>query len=261
MDSIDWAASARLSTARGADEFVVRERFAEEAPKVVIVCDRRPEMACYGPSLPWLDKPAAMRTIVELVLASAGAAGGFVGYLDYADGDPHWRQPKGERKLIEIRDERLWSSEYGGPPDWLERSIDHLASHPRAVTPGTFVFVISDFLPVPSTELWLAAVEHRWDIVPVVVQDPTWEQSFPDVSGIVVPLRDARTGRLTAVRLRGKEAAKRRALNQERLEVILETFRLLDIDPVVVSSNDRSEILATLLVWSDLRRTRRVIGA
>lgn len=261
MDSIDWAASARLSTARGADEFVVRERFAEEAPKVVIVCDRRPEMACYGPSLPWLDKPAAMRTIVELVLASAGAAGGFVGYLDYADGDPHWRQPKGERKLIEIRDERLWSSEYGGPPDWLERSIDHLASHPRAVTPGTFVFVISDFLPVPSTELWLAAVEHRWDIVPVVIQDPTWEQSFPDVSGIVVPLRDARTGRLTAVRLRAKEAAQRRALNQARLEVILETFRLLDIDPVVVSSNDRSEILSTLLVWSDLRRTRRVIGA
>jgi uncharacterized protein (DUF58 family) len=261
MDSIDWAASARLSTARGADEFVVRERFAEEAPRVVIVCDRRPEMACHGPSLPWLDKPAAMRTIVELVLASAGVAGGFVGYLDYADGDPHWRQPKGERKLIEIRDERLWSSEYGGPPDWLERSIDHLASHPRAVTPGTFVFVISDFIPVPPTELWLAAVEHRWDIVPVVIQDPTWEQSFPDVSGIVVPLRDARTGRSTAVRLRAKEAAKRRALNQERLDMILGTFRLLDIDPVVVSSNDRSEILSTLLVWSDLRRTRRVIGA
>ena len=121
MDSIDWAASARLSTARGADEFVVRERFAEEAPKVIIVCDRRPEMACYGPPLPWLDKPMAMRTVVELVLASAGAAGGFVGYLDYADGDPHWRQPKGERKLIEIRDERLWSREYGGPADWLER--------------------------------------------------------------------------------------------------------------------------------------------
>ena len=148
IDSIDWAASARLSTARGEDEFVVRERFAEEAPKIVIVCDRRPEMACYGPPLPWLDKPKAMRTVVELVLASAGAAGGFVGYLDYADGEPHWRQPKGERKLIELRDERLWSTEYGGPADWLERSFDHLASHPRAVTPGTFVFVLSDFIPV-----------------------------------------------------------------------------------------------------------------
>ena len=37
VDTIDWAASARLSYARGTDEFVVRERYAEEAPRVVIV--------------------------------------------------------------------------------------------------------------------------------------------------------------------------------------------------------------------------------
>jgi uncharacterized protein (DUF58 family) len=261
MDSIDWGASARLSTARGTDEFVVRERFAEEAPKVVIVCDRRPEMACYGPPLPWLDKPRAMRTVVELVLASAGAAGGYVGYLDYADGEPHWRQPKGERKLIELRDERLWSMEYGGPPDWLERSFDHLASHTRAVTPGTFVFVISDFIPQPSPDLWLIALEHRWDIVPIVVQDPTWEQAFPDVEGIVVPLRDARTGRVSSARLRRAEVAARREQNQERITTLLETFRFLDIDPILVSSSERSEILAEFLVWTDMRRTRRVIGA
>ncbi len=261
MDAIDWGASARLSTAKGGDEFVVRERFAEEAPKVVIVCDRRPEMSCFGPPLPWLDKPQAMRTVVELILASAGAAGGFVGYLDYADGDPHWRQPKGERKLLELRDERLWSLEYGGPADWLERSIGHLASHPRAVTPGTFVFVLSDFLPVPSAELWLAAVEHRWDVVPVVIQDPTWEQSFPDVSGIVVSLRDPRTGRLTPVRLRKREAAAHRVRHEARLQALLESFRFLDIDPVVVSSSDRAAILSEFLAWTDLRRTRRVVGA
>jgi len=52
MDAIDWAASARISTARGSDEFIVRERFAEESPKVVIVCDRRPEMSYFSPSLP-----------------------------------------------------------------------------------------------------------------------------------------------------------------------------------------------------------------
>jgi uncharacterized protein (DUF58 family) len=261
VDSIDWAASARLSTARGTDEFVVRERFAEEAPKVVIVCDRRPEMACYAPPLPWLDKPRAVRTVVELVLASAGAAGGFVGYLDYADGEPHWRQPKGERKLIELRDERLWSMEYGGPADWLERSFEHLASHTRAVTPGTFVFVISDFIPEPAPELWLVALEHRWDIVPIVVQDPTWEQGFPDVDGIVVPLRDARSGRVSSARLRRSEVAARRKENRERLTRLLETFRFLDIDPVLVSSSDRSEILAEFLVWTEMRRTRRVIGA
>jgi uncharacterized protein (DUF58 family) len=186
MDAIDWAASARLSTAKGRDEFVVRERFAEEAPKIVIVCDRRPQMAHFASPLPWLDKPEAMRHTVELVLASAGAAGGFVGYLDYADGDPHWRQPKGERKLIELKDDRLWSMEYGGPADWLERSFEHLANHPRAVSPGTFVFLLSDFVPAAPDDVWLTAIANRWDLVPVVIQDPVWEQSFPDVSGIVV---------------------------------------------------------------------------
>jgi hypothetical protein len=68
MDVIDWAASARLSTARDADEFLVRERFAEEAPKIILVCDRRPNMAHFAPPLPWLDKPAAMRQVIELVL-------------------------------------------------------------------------------------------------------------------------------------------------------------------------------------------------
>jgi hypothetical protein len=261
MDVIDWAASARLSTARGSDEFLVRERFAEEAPKVVIVCDRRPSMQHYSSPLPWLDKPLAMRRVVELILASAGAAGGFVGYLDYADGSPHWRQPKGERKMIELKDPRLWSSEFNGPPDWLERSIAHLAEHPRAVTAGTFVFVLSDFVPTPSKEIWLTAVEHRWDVVPVVIQDPTWEQSFPDVSGIVVSLRDPRTGRIAPVRLREREVAARKAANEERARDLLETFRFADIDPIPISSSDPAEVLTPFLVWTDLRRTRRVLRA
>ena len=42
---MDWAASARLSAARGDDEFIVRERFADEAPRVVVLCDRRPSMS------------------------------------------------------------------------------------------------------------------------------------------------------------------------------------------------------------------------
>jgi uncharacterized protein (DUF58 family) len=261
MDAIDWAASARLSTAKGRDEFVVRERFAEEAPKIVIVCDRRPQMAHFAAPLPWLDKPEAMRHTIELVLASAGAAGGFVGYLDYADGDPHWRQPKGERKLIELKDDRLWSMEYGGPPDWLERSFEHLANHPRAVSPGTFVFVLSDFVPSATHDIWLTAIANRWDLVPIVIQDPVWEQSFPDVSGIVVTLRNPATGRARSVRLRKKEVEARRAANEQRLLELTETFRLLDIDPILLGSSDRADILARFLVWTDLRRTRRVVGA
>jgi uncharacterized protein (DUF58 family) len=261
MHAIDWAASARLSAARGHDEFVVRERYAEEAPKIVIVCDRRPQMAHFAPPLPWLDKPRAMSVAIELILASAGAAGGFVGYLDYADGEPHWRQPKGERKLIELKDQRLWSSEFGGPEDWLERTVEHLASHQRAVSPGTFVFVLSDFVPSPSRDLWLRAVGQRWDLVPVVIQDPVWERSFPPVEGIVVPLRVPRSGRVLNVRLRRREVEARRAANEERAAELTETFRALDLDPVLVTSAKRSDTLAAFLDWTEVRRTRRVLGA
>jgi uncharacterized protein (DUF58 family) len=261
MHAIDWGASARLSTAKGSDEFVVRERFAEEAPKVMIVCDRRPEMAHFAPPLPWLDKPAAMRNAIELVLASSGAAGGYVGYLDFADGDAHWRPPKGERKLLELQDERLMSPVYGGPDDWLERSFAHLAEYPRAITAGTFLFVLSDFLVPPVEEVWLRPFEHRWDVVPVIVQDPTWEQSFPDVAGIVVPLRDARTGRISPIRLTRREVAARRVANEERLADLLATLRDFDIDPVLVSSADPAEMLASFFEWTEVRRVRRLVRA
>jgi hypothetical protein len=261
MDTIDWAASARLSTARGSDEFVVRERFAEESPRVVVLADRRPGMACFEAPLPWLDKPLAMRNLFELILSSTAAAGGFLGYLDQADGETFWRPPQLERKLLKLQNERLESPDFKAPRDWLERSFAHLAEHRRSATAGTFVFVLSDFVPAPSDDVWLTAFEHRWDIVPVVIQDPTWEQSFPDVRGIVVPLRDAERGRGVPVRLRAKEISRRREENEARLAALLDRFNALDLDPILVSSSEPNEILAEFLTWSELRRTRRVVAA
>src|SRR5881397_1422303 len=86
IDTIDWAASARLSSARGTDEFIVREHFAEEAPRVVIVADRRPEMALFPSWLPWLSKTDAARIAALLIADSAVAARGYSGYLDFAEG-------------------------------------------------------------------------------------------------------------------------------------------------------------------------------
>ncbi len=258
VHAIDWAASARLSAARQSDEFVVRERFAEEAPKVVIVCDRRPAMSFYSEPLPWLDKPVAMQNAAELILDSTALVGGFAGYLDQAGGEPYWEPPRGGRRLWELRGERLSSTAFSAPPDAIERALAHLGTHGRSVTPGSFLFVLSDFLPSPSADVWLTALEHRWDVVPVVIQDPTWEQSFPDVSGVVVPLRDAHTGRAAPVRVRRREAAARRAANEARLEELLEGFRALDLEPVLISSSDAAAILAAFLGWADLRRARRV---
>lgn len=258
-DAIDWAASARLSTARGADEFVVRERFAEEAPRVVVVCDRRPGMASYAAPLPWLDKPRAMRNLFEIVVASTAAAGGFVGYLDQGDGELWWRPPQLERKLLKLENERIASPDFRAPDDWLEQAFAHLVGHARSVTAGTFVFVVSDFVPAPSEGVWLTAIEQRWDVVPVVLQDPTWEQSFPDVHGIVVPLRDPSTGRPRPVLLTRREARARRAANEERLATLLERFLALDLEPILVSSSEPIDLLGAFLAWAELRRTRRAV--
>lgn len=258
--TIDWSSSARLSSARGRDEFVVRERYADEGPRVVVVCDRSPQLGFFGPSLPWLDKGAAMRRAVELVLASATRSGGFGGYLDYADGEPFWLPPRGERRIAHLREERLDSAGWGAPDDGVERSLEHLFEHRRNVPAGSFVFVLSDFLRPPARETWLTASEHHWDVVPIVIQDPVWERSFPDVSGIVVPLRDPRTRRVVDVRLTKKEAADRRRANEERFLALLDELLVLDLDPIIVSSSDPAELLASFLDWSELRRARRGTG-
>jgi uncharacterized protein (DUF58 family) len=258
--SIDWAASARLSSARGADEFVVRERYADEGPRVVIVADRSPELSFFSPPLPWLDKAAAMQRATEIVVASAAVAGGFVGYVDFADGEPFWLPPRGERRLGYLREERMQDAGWTAPVDAVERSLEHLFEHRRNVTAGSFVFVFSDFLDPPRRETWLTAVEHLWDVVPVVIQDPVWEQSFPDVSGIVVPLRDPRSGRITHVRLTRKEAAAKRREHEERLLALLEELTLLDLDPVLLSSSNASDVLGAFLDWNESRRARRGVG-
>ena len=58
---VDWAASARLSTARGTDEFIVRDHYAEDAVRVMVVFDRSPSMALCPDGFPWLHKRDAVR--------------------------------------------------------------------------------------------------------------------------------------------------------------------------------------------------------
>ena len=259
--TIDWGASARLSSARGSDEFVVRERYADEGPRVVLVADRSPGMQLFSQPLPWLDKAAAMHRVSEIVVGSALQAGGFVGYIDHADGEPYWLPPRGERRLAYLREERMAHAGWAAPPDGLQRSIEHLFEHRRNVTAGSFVFVLSDFLEPVSRDTWLTAVEHLWDVVPVVIQDPVWEQSFPDVSGIAVPLRDPRTGRVTHVRLTRREARERTRLHEERLLALLDELALLDLDPVLISSSEPADVLASFLDWTEFRRARRGVVA
>jgi uncharacterized protein (DUF58 family) len=254
VHAIDWAASARLSSARETDEFVVRELYAEEAPRVVVVSDRRPAMSFFSPPLPWLDKGEAMRQAGELIRSSVALVGGFVGSIEYERGEPRWEPPRAARPGTE----RSSPAAAAAQDDTPARALAYLGEHRRSVPAGTFVFVLSDFLPAPPPdEAWLAALEHRWDVVPVVIQDPVWEQSFPDTSGIAVRLRDPASGRVAPARLTAREAAARREANEERLRSLVDGLRALGIEPIVVSSSDAIDVLVSFLAWAELRRTRR----
>ncbi len=251
--SIDWAASARLSSAHGSDEFIVREYLAEEAPRVVVLSDRRPAMSLFPQPLPWLDKPEAMRQAAELVAEATLAARGFFGYLDLGGDDAEWVPP---RTHHELPDAALGGS-FGAAEDNLEHAFEFLARQQPPLSAGAFVFVLSDFLMPFTEEHWISALERRWDIVPVVIQDPVWERSFPDVGGVVLPLHDHTTGRFVSVRLTAREAAWRREENEARAEELLVRLRMLDLGPVLVTTSDRGDIFQAFLEWADERIVSR----
>lgn len=253
MKLIDWPASAKLSRARGDDELVVRVHYAEEAPRVVVVCDRRPSMSLYPPGWPWLEKSVALRAVLRLIADSALAAQAYTGYLDHASGAPTWEPPKSQRVLLELDPERPFRA----PADALQRGLEELLRRTRDAPAGTFVFVVSDFLEPPSRATWLRVLARRWDVVPVVIQDPVWEQSFPDVGGIVIPFADPETGKPAYAELTRREVDERRYANETRRTDLLRTLRALDLEPVLVERGDLRSVFASFVSWVERRRSVR----
>ncbi len=252
---IDWAASARLSAARGTDEFVVREYLAQEAPRAAILVDRRPSLGLFGTESPWLDKPAAVLAAVEAIAASAVAALGEVAYLDHPGPDARafWLPPAGRRRIADVR-ARLGDATFAAPPRSLELGLKALLRHGHLLPPGSFAFVVSDFLAPLRAAEWARLRALRWDVVPVVVQDPTWEQSFPDVHGAIVPFADPASGAIAPTRFTRREVRALALEHEQRLDRTLRTFRHLGCDPVVVGGEDA---FAPLAAWAARRRALR----
>jgi uncharacterized protein (DUF58 family) len=246
--TIDWGASARLSAARGTVEFVVRERFAEQAPRVVLVGDRRPGMSLHAP--PWLSKPGVLACAERLIAESAFRARGLVGSLHFVGDDVVWSRPTGNPRVWQTRPS---DDTFTAVPGSLADGIEQLG-HARALPAGSFLFVLSDFLdPVPEA-VWLTALTRGWDVVPVVVQDPTWEASFPAaVGGLVLPVADPADGRTELVRLSTEQARLRRNAHERRLAGIVGVFAELGLDPIVLHSADPDVILTAFLDWSAAR--------
>jgi uncharacterized protein (DUF58 family) len=263
VSTIDWRASARLSSARGRDEFVVRERYAEEAARVVVVCDFGPSMELYPRTLPWLSKPAAVRSAVELIVQSALAAHASVAYLDYAGarergGAPYWVAPRGRGALQQIEDRQAASHPYDAPENNLESGLAFLARFRSELSSGTFIFVISDFLGSGLTDsAVLGTVARRWEVVPVVVQDPTWEQSFPLIGPLVLALASPGGDERLEVRISQREARSLRDANARRHQELFSHLTLLGLDPVSLTTADSPTIDRTFLDWASRRRDLR----
>ena len=85
----------------------MRERFAEEAPRVAIVLDRRPSMAIYPAPSPWLDKPRAVATAVRAIVESADDARAT---LELVAGPERardiWQPVRGRASLVRARAEQ-----------------------------------------------------------------------------------------------------------------------------------------------------------
>src|SRR5579862_4839152 len=236
LASVDWYASARASLARDDDIFIVRQYFTEVAPRVILVLDKRPSMALYPDDLPWLSKPAVAREATTAIVAAVRAARAYMGYLDFARGPdggsaPHWIAPhrQNARQIV-----TRVTADFTAPAESLTLAIEYLLGLSSDVPASTFVFVVSDFVEPQADELWSRVYRRGWDLVPVIVQDPVWEQSFPVVPHILLPVIDVETGKRGAVRLTAKEAQVRRDANAERLEHTVAQFRRLQFDPVLL---------------------------
>jgi uncharacterized protein (DUF58 family) len=248
---IDWKLSARLSSIRGTPEFLIREDFADEAPRTVVVADHAPSMSLYPDDLPWLSKPRALRSVWHSVAFASVRELGLAGYLDTAGGH-RWFPPRPTATFDEV-EARQAEARFDGDPCGLEHAFELLTQARRSLPAGTFVFVCSDFLAPPSPEAWLRALGLRWDIVPVVVQDPVWEQSFPPIGGLVVPFADPVTGRIRRIRIGRRDADRLRQRHEQRLSTLLDEFRSLNLDHILIGDPDPVAVVGAFTEWADAR--------
>lgn len=251
--TIDWPASARLSATSGTDAFVVRDHAADEAPRVVLVVDRRPAMALHAEPLLWLSKRDALREAVVAIATSAAVAQADIAALDFGTGEAWWLPPGRRDRRWLITEREGAGTPFAAPEDTLEQSLAVLERHRAHLPSGSFVFILSDFLAPPSPESLRRAVGHGWDVVPVLIQDPVWEQSFPAVGGVAVPVGDPRSGGIRLVRLSRRQAQARREANAERRRRLLAQFAAFGLRPVSIGTSDPWDIDTLFIEWSSER--------
>jgi uncharacterized protein (DUF58 family) len=234
---IDWAASARLSVASGHEQLIVREYHSEEAPTVVVGVDGGTSMQRFPAPLPWLHKPSAVAACVEALAVAAAAGRSQLAVLD-AD---TWLPPR--HRLPQDVEAPEPSDELP-----LDALVGRLLDEAHLLPPGSFVFHLSDFREPPPTALLESFAEVEWHLVPVVVRDPIWEQSYPvETAGVSLPLADD----AMPVRLDGRSAAERRAEHELAHAELLASFARAGYPAVVVGSARPRAVVDAFLAWSE----------
>jgi len=240
MRSIDWGASARISAASGLEQLVVREYHSEEAPTVVVSVDGSTSMQRFAPPLPWLHKPSAVAACVR-TLALAAAAG---------------------RSQLALIDAEAWSPpRHRLPHDvaattssgnlTLAEALDGLGAQAHVLPPGTFVFHASDWPQPPRPAVLDAFAELEWQLVPIVVRDPRWEQSYPvGTAGVTLPVAGDDVPR----RLSRKEAEDLRERNETDTRLLLEGFARAGFPAALVGSARPSDVVEAFSAWSEACR-------
>ena len=240
-----------------------REFFADTAPRVVVVVDRRPRMGLYGRRFPWLDKAAAADAArPSRSPRSAVAERGDLAYVDQRAerapaGCPPRPPPHGPRapraRAASTRRSRR------GRRDRSTRCLAPPLAH-ASLLPGRHVRLRRLGLPRRRRRpcIWRTLRALRWDVTPVIVQDPTWEQSLPRRrrllgAGRAIPTR-ATVG---DVWISAREARARAQENEERLRrPSSRASRRLGFDPVVRRlERRRGEIHEVFARWA-VRRAR-----
>jgi uncharacterized protein (DUF58 family) len=249
--AIDWAGSARLSAARGRDQFLVREFYAEETPVAVIVCDRSPSMsATPAPGTPFLSKPETLARVAALVADSALAARSQFAFFEFR-GDMPFFSPPGARGGRALLEQWLEAPQQSGER-CVDRLLGALGTERARLPPGTLVFVLSDFVPMPSETAWPLVLDAGWEVVPVVIQDPVWEQSFPlEAAGLVLEQADG------PVRISANDAARLKRDHECRLGEIAAWSAQHGFRAVVPRGYQPKQLVDAFRVWASEFGLRR----
>jgi hypothetical protein len=220
-------------------------------------------MALYPAGLPWLHKRDAVREVARVLVASALNHRALLAYLDFAShtdgrtGEPFWQPPRAQgnvwREGLNDHLESYLAEEFDAPEDSVARALEFLGTVHASVPIGSFVFVVSDFIAPTPTQLWGEASARGWDVVPVIVQDPTWEQSFPAIDGVLVSIGDAHGESRRGIRLSAREVEERRVVNEARLDQLQRDFVQLGLDPILVGHSAPERVHEILLDWAQAR--------